>query len=779
MAATSAAAAATTTTTSGLVPFSHHHHHLAALFPPPLHIQKKHRRSTFRRQILRKSSHIQSAGDEVYGPLDDIIDEITGDIWRAPPPYTFDPSLFEWPNPLKASATWTVTPLPVSRIPSDVPLTIRKQRNSRSTASGSTFSDVMSQSRDTSQNQPSNNHRVGSSPSPPDTLSNTRWLSFDLSESQTGVDNRPESSIDTVCTNGSTSPQAFKNLFRKTEDITITNSQSASRSRIRKLVSPLLRRGTSNGNSGASSTSLVHVAPAVMRPGGVASANTGPEDKPDSFKAWMTRNANSSQMINYLPSPPKTQHANSLASCPIPESDGLPTTLKASIRIVSEVKLLSTQHSEEFWVAVEIEGMLHNRRPLQDTSLDFVFVIDNGYYVSRDGLSQAVDVAVGALNFFNNSDRVSLYATHCTHETVSGTVPELMYPLRQLSKESKDELRDMMLSIGHQGAQKWSPVRPNPSITDVVIAVAKSLDNRNPRTGRTHILLLSPAASNMHSLFKTHPELRVHHVNPAVIPAPGLQRLGAATCSEICCANFALHNSNHYQSVPGVVKQIIRYARSESPVGDVTNVHAEIRTQKGCKVITVEGSKDVRRLRPGQVHSFFIRVRVTSFETQEVDLNKEDPVFQSCLNSNYVRQDLQNAAARGGSKVHLLTVQVTNQTSLHDSTTWQYSEEHLFAIKTLGHLARPLDVSAEVYRRALFFMMSRLDPNEAGEQIQELGGRLPVMDPGLKKNVERLQKEIAYHKEVVEYESNSRQTLSICHGPVHVPNPHEWVITRW
>jgi hypothetical protein len=52
------------------------------------------------------------------------------------------------------------------------------------------------------------------------------------------------------------------------------------------------------------------------------------------------------------------------------------STLAAAVKITPEVKLL-TENEEVFWVAIEVEGVLHNRRPLSYQAVDVVFVVDN------------------------------------------------------------------------------------------------------------------------------------------------------------------------------------------------------------------------------------------------------------------------------------------------------------------------------------------------------------------------------------------------------------------
>jgi hypothetical protein len=390
-----------------------------------------------------------------------------------------------------------------------------------------------------------------------------------------------------------------------------------------------------------------------------------------------------------------------------------------------------------------------------------------------------VEVAIGALNLLSNLDRVSLYTTHCTHEAVSGNVPELLFPLRPLSKESKDELQNMIMSVKHHGTQRCSPPRPNPYMSDVLIAVAKSLENRNPKHGTTHIMLLSPAVSNVHGVAKTRPDLYIHQINPAVIPIRCYQNPQLAMCNEHCCAKFSAHNLAYYESIPGLVKQIIRYARSEAPLGEATDFDIDIRTKSGCVILQEEGTKDVRRLRPGQIHSFFMRISVDRSQTQELNLDTKDPVMQTCLNSNNMRQDLLNAKALGASKVHLLTVQVMHKDSLDDATSWRYNEAHLCVFKDLGNLCCPPDVSVDLYKRFFFYMMSRLETSDAGTSMKQLESRAETMTSALQKNLERLKKEVDYHVEIIEYENSSRQNLSYFHGPAHVPDPHEWIVARW
>ena len=55
----------------------------------------------------------------------------------------------------------------------------------------------------------------------------------------------------------------------------------------------------------------------------------------------------------------------------------IPTTIRAAVRIFSETKLLVNNY-QEMNIAIEVEGVLHNREALPDSTVDIIFVVDNG-----------------------------------------------------------------------------------------------------------------------------------------------------------------------------------------------------------------------------------------------------------------------------------------------------------------------------------------------------------------------------------------------------------------
>lgn len=63
--------------------------------------------------------------------------------------------------------------------------------------------------------------------------------------------------------------------------------------------------------------------------------------------------------------------------------NGMPTTLRAAMRIFPEVKVL-TGGLREMLVAVEVEGVLHNRTAFPSDTVDVVFIVDNGYVLEEN-----------------------------------------------------------------------------------------------------------------------------------------------------------------------------------------------------------------------------------------------------------------------------------------------------------------------------------------------------------------------------------------------------------
>ncbi|EAT86362.2 hypothetical protein SNOG_06531 [Parastagonospora nodorum SN15] len=682
--------------------------HPTILCPPPLQFQKKPRKTTIRRRMLRRATQTQR--QTVHGPLDDIIAEIKSDIRESPPEFVASPLFLDWGNPLKAPSTWAVTPLPVSRAPSNQPLTIRKNRNSRSSASGSSMGDSTSYSRNSSHDELVSNNTVG-----------TPWPSFDgsLPHVPTKVSNISHT------TSYTENAIAQRSLESAVERATSTGGTVPQRrpSRLRMFTNgfPRLRRmGTGDTN-----TSTVDVSESASPNTAATTPPAGSEDSyepsDEAVNVYMKRNAHNctrlrsmmERMATRLPTPVENEPELGEEQSLKPRT--MPTTLRAAIRVFPEVKIL-TKDVQEFSVAIEIEGVLHNRNALSCATIDVVFVVDNGY-----------DIKV----------------------------------------VEKDWLTT------------WQPTRPNPSMTDVVLGVARSLEKEDLKHGRTHIILLSSAAYVLHDISKTLPNLAVHRINPAALPYRREPELQDTTCFDACCKNVFASNWTSYQSAPGRIKRVLKNARSMGPIGELTNVSLDLRAREGCELIEYFGRWDIPHLRLGQVHTVFARIRVYRTRTQSADLQSDNPIFNSSLDVKGLRKNLHNALALGAIKVHLFDVQLYHRNSINTVDCWNYTEAPLITTLELGRLAAPLDNSLDLYKRLYFNKFVQLKTEDAQIEAENLLAILSMDNQAARKVVEQIYQEIKCQVKIREYEQDYRQRLPLCPGPIDIESPHEWLLELW
>jgi hypothetical protein len=318
-------------------------------------------------------------------------------------------------------------------------------------------------------------------------------------------------------------------------------------------------------------------------------------------------------------------------------------------------------------------------------------------------------------------------------------------------------------------------------MSEVLISITKSLEARDFREKRTHIMLLSPAMRELHDVSKLYPSVHVHQINPAILPFNGVNNAEELMCMDMCCRNITYYNHAHFQSSSDRVRQLLRHARSEKPTGMICNVHVDLRRRPGCEVLRCEGSPDIPQLRLGQVHSLFAEVRVIRSITKEMDLESNDPVRDSTLAANNLMQDLKNAIVLGASKVHILSVQLLHQNSMLPSTHWTFTESPLLVLKELGRLSLPTDRALELYKRRFFSSFTRLPADSRTERVIEhlISMVKPELTDACMKILVQMGKEVDSHRDIVQYEKTRRAHLPSCTGPVPAPYAHQFLLDKW
>ena len=257
----------------------------ASFCPQPLHIQKKPRRATFRKRVFRKPTHRHNE-QYVFGPLDDIIDEIKSNIWESPHDYSTEPSLLGWAAPLEVPSTWTVTPLPVSRTPSNQPLTIRKNRETRSSASGSSTGDSLFFSRSSSQDDAFHGGPVGE----PAVIGTAPWPLFDAPMSCDSTDAASTTHAVGSC-NYTSAQDALEHASQNGEGRSVSKRRP-SRLRLFTGLSRLRRTDTreSSGSSGDTYDLTSPLSLAAHKENGLAREGLQ-EPGDDAVEAYVRRNA--------------------------------------------------------------------------------------------------------------------------------------------------------------------------------------------------------------------------------------------------------------------------------------------------------------------------------------------------------------------------------------------------------------------------------------------------------------------------------------------------------
>jgi hypothetical protein len=351
--------------------------------------------------------------------------------------------------------------------------------------------------------------------------------------------------------------------------------------------------------------------------------------------------------------------------------------------------------------------------------------------------------------------------------------------MRRFSKSTEPIIRELTAIIAQSGTQGWDPPRPNPSMADVILGIARSLEVEPLKTGRTHIIVLSPAAHVLHDVSRFFVDLHLHRINPAILPYRRQSEFQDTVCTDVCCSNVFASNWSKYQSTPSRIKQILQNARSTKAVGELTSLSIDIRTRAGCELVEFYGNTEIPQLYLGEVHTLFVKVRVTKEEARSINLDSANPILNSNLDANGLRQELLNSVRAGATRLHVFDMQVLYRNSIHEARTWNYTESPLILISELGGLAPPRNTSLEVYRRQYFYNLTHVSTDEAKAVAENILHALPENSEQAKILAERMMQEIECHLAIREYEKQSRQKLPLCPGPIEIETSHQWLIELW
>ena len=384
------------------------------------------------------------------------------------------------------------------------------------------------------------------------------------------------------------------------------------------------------------------------------------------------------------------------------------------------------------------------------------------YYVSNECLSRAVHVTRRALRQLSTNDRVALYTTAGNDVLGMKSAPENLVPLRSVDQDTRLLFQNMVSRVTKNGTPTWTSPCLKISMQDTILDIVFSLRRSFVRSERCHMMLLSPRLNMFHELSGMFPSLRIHQINPAVIPFRRDEDCGQMNCLQECCRNMSNGNWINYQSVSGCIRERILRARAESSPGIITDIHASLRPNSGCEIVRIENNTNMESLQAGQVFSFLARVRVSPPHTLPIDPNLDDTLFQDSLDATNVRQELRVAEALGATLTDILTVQVFYKNSLNPAGTWSYTEAPLVVIKRLGKLPHPHGYAQDIYKRRIFHITRTFSNLTADKELRRLATEASFKEPELQQVVADALKELDWQRAVLKYEATARQELPLC-----------------
>lgn len=341
-----------------------------------------------------------------------------------------------------------------------------------------------------------------------------------------------------------------------------------------------------------------------------------------------------------------------------------------------------------------------------------------------------------------------------------GTVPKALISLRPVHQATEDLFNSLTFKIAKNGTQtcdgETCQQTSLPNMQEIIMDIASSVQSVCPRYGCSHIILLSPKFNMLHELSGTFPGLRMHQINPAVIPFPP-NKGEYRECLETCCQNYSSGTWTNYQSTSSCIQECISMARSRPPTGILTNIHVGLRPSNGCEIIRIDGTTSMEALQMGQAFSFLAHVRVSPSQTSPIDSDSDDPLFQDSLNSTSLRQELHVAEMLDATLADLLTVQVFYKNSLSLTGTWSYTEAPLVVVKHLGGLPFPHDDAQDIYKRQVFHIVSKSDSTTAEKELIELSMEVPHKGPELEQVIADTLKELKWQRAALGYETAERE----------------------
>ncbi|KAI9798247.1 MAG: hypothetical protein M1835_002733 [Candelina submexicana] len=333
--------------------------------------------------------------------------------------------------------------------------------------------------------------------------------------------------------------------------------------------------------------------------------------------------------------PSKTVHTVEITS-PSPQRKTLSEDAKAlnvRLKVIPEVDSIDVSQGRSIWVAVEAEGVISTKAtqgsPLHENGrIDGVVIIDNTSFTSHRAFTSSRELAIIIASLLDpKRDRLAILAT--THQYSEGEIGGA-YVVSPLKTFSVLKIKNLVDTIHKPDPED----KPDRNALNNALRVATGLllhpgweAARSAGQGMVsgHIFVIS--ANITGSRLKGTDHFKVHTIHPGYVPWKGNTEFSNGW--QLRSMYPQLFESTALCQEQGGLRDhltsLIHHARSGTDPGEAEELEFRIRPAKYCEVEAILGNTVVSTLRPGQVATIFIKLKVG----QQVIDDPEDPFLSA------------------------------------------------------------------------------------------------------------------------------------------------------
>lgn len=336
----------------------------------------------------------------------------------------------------------------------------------------------------------------------------------------------------------------------------------------------------------------------------------------------------------------------------------------------------------------------------------------------------------------NTIDRLAVLCTRPIHSKVKD--PNVVSPLSRTSIRKIKSTVDAIVNSTDKPEPAALGMALDRAIDLLTDPVSEQSDDEPSCDACGHVFMFTSNPAGVPSLLLNHPKIQVHIIRSGAVPWKGSDR---TTCSGWKLAPIyssslqytSLQKDKDKHSLFNRLRTLQVLARTGRTCGKVTDIVLEIEAGQGCSVEAVMGQREIAFLRPGEVITALVRVKVGAVFAKGFTLSPSPSLANS--NSPTKPQDIFDEldVMLGASPTPLLIAKLTYKHSLlpagtHCSTiaaaklkrSLPNAEEETSVAKSVSSIvANPRPA---VQKRLVYHLATHHSPRKAISILQEFFG---------------------------------------------------------